>query len=455
MKQRFTKAWLEGHRVHVKDLDRSSIIGLGHAMTEIDSLLARLHNPELAREFNLELPRGILFHGLPGTGKTLVSRYVAARLGAEVPFFELSSDELSPERLRGAVHWLAETWDRSVLYLDEIDQWALARHDESHSPETRLVLAAALAALDGVISASGVIVMASSNTPPYALDPALVRSGRIGWHIGFDAPDEAERVELTRLFIGSRPTEGEIDLQKAARLTRGRTPADLRAICDDGYGLTLAAGRRALTEQDLVTAVRRAGEIVPEDDVDNPVLRHRLGVHESGHVAVACALRGTAWVYSVAIRSTDGHTSVGEEHTPWEWVPDDERLDSIVVHMGGIAAERLLLEGGPSLGGAEDVSKATGIALGRLDAGLDDSIPPVSLDRVGHRTSETLRDEQASAISRLLDSSRERAARIVSRNLHGIEAFAARLEASSELVGADLADALSGLFVDEDGATVH
>lgn len=455
MKQRFTKEWLEGHQVHLGRIDRSSIIGIGHVMTELDSLLARLHNPEAARSLSLELPRGILYWGQPGLGKTLVARYTASRLGAKIPFFEVSSDELSPDRLRGAVRWLAEAYDRSVLYLDEIDQWAMARDSETHSPATRLLLTAALAALDGIVPASGPIVIASSNRAPYVLDAALMRAGRIGFHVKFDAPDEAERVQLLNHFIGSRPTDGVIDLDKAAKLTRGHTPASLRAITDDGFGLGLARGRRALSDSDLVDAIRRAGEIVPEDDEDNPALRHRLAIHESGHTAVACVLRGSSWVYSVAIGSADGHTRLGSEKVPYQWTPDDEQRDAIIVSMAGVAAERLLLDGGPSLGGIDDIERATQIALGRLDAGLDDSVSPVSLDQFHSRTSEALRDQQAQAVSRLLEDARGRATRIVSRNLAEIEAFAELLETSSELVGDDLAAALSGRFLDEDGVRVN
>ncbi len=454
MKQRFTKEWLEGHRVHLGTIERSSIIGIGHVMNEIDSLLARLHNPELARSLSLELPRGILYWGAPGLGKTLVARYTATQLGATIPFFEVSSDELSPDRLRGAVRWLADEYERSVLYLDEIDQWAMARDSETHSPATRLLLTAALAALDGIVPAAGPIVIASSNRAPYLLDAALMRAGRIGFHVRFDAPDEAERVQLLRHFVGSRPTDGPIDLERAAKLTRDRTPADLRAMTDDGYGIALSAGRGALSEQDLIDGIRRAGEIVPEDDEDNPTLRHRIAIHESGHTAVACVLRGSSWVYSVAIRSADGHTRIGSEKVPFQWTPDDEQRDAIVVGMGGIAAERLLLDGGPSLGGIDDIALATKIALGRLDAGLDESVSPVSLDLLHSRTSETLKSEQAQAVTRLLEDARGRAARIVSRNLRGIEAFAELLEASSELVGETLSQALTGRFVDDDGVSV-
>ncbi|HMC03457.1 MAG TPA: hypothetical protein VKI23_04980, partial [Cellulomonadaceae bacterium] len=154
------------------------------------------------------------------------------------------------------------------------------------------------------------------------------------------------------------------------------------------------------------------------------------------------------------IRSADGKTSCGSEKMPLHSKPDDELLDMIVASMGGIAAERLLLEGGPSLGGTDDVEQATKIALARLDAGLDDAVSPISLDELAQRAPEVLRRAQGQALSHLLETARERATRIVSTNLAGIEAFAAVLEASSELVGDGLRHALLGRFVDEDGTHV-
>jgi len=454
MSARFSPKWLESHRVHLPTIDADEIIGIGHVMKELASLLARLRQPEVARSLNLELPRGLLLWGEPGVGKTLVARYLATQLGTDIPFYELGSDELTPDRLRGGVRWLSERYPRSVLFIDEIDSWGLHRDAESHSPETRLVLAAALASLDGLVPSSGLIVVASSNRSPRALDPALIRAGRLGFHIRFDLPDEPERAALLRLFIGARPSAGSIDFVRAARLSRGRTPADLRAMVDDGFGIALAADRQAIADVDLVDAIRRAGEVVPEDDDPDPGLRHRLAIHEAGHTAVAVALRGVSWVYSVAIRSADGKTSCGSEKIPRHWQSEDELLDMIVVVMGGIAAERLILEGGPSLGGTDDIERATTFALERIDAGLDESLPPMAFDQLGQRAPESLRRDQGRAVSRLLESARERATRIVSANLAGIEGFAAILEMASELVGDDLRRALVGRFVDEDGSPV-
>src|SRR5687768_6714189 len=77
----FSAAWIEGHRVDPRLIRGQAIVGIGHVQREIGSLLARLRNPQLVRESGAEPPRGVLFWGEPGTGKTLTARHVALQLG--------------------------------------------------------------------------------------------------------------------------------------------------------------------------------------------------------------------------------------------------------------------------------------------------------------------------------------------------------------------------------------
>src|SRR4051794_39986603 len=65
--------WVDRHRVDLTGIDRSSVVGIGNALSELDLLLAVLARPDLAREANAKLPRGVILHGAPGCGKSLLA----------------------------------------------------------------------------------------------------------------------------------------------------------------------------------------------------------------------------------------------------------------------------------------------------------------------------------------------------------------------------------------------
>lgn len=448
MSDEFTPEWLEAHRVDLAALRRDEVVGIGHVLAEVDGLVARLRDPARAVAFGLVPPRGILFWGQPGLGKTFCARYLASRLGTDVPFYEVSADELTPERIRGTLRYLADAHPRSVLYADEIDTIGMARDYGGHDPETRLRLTALLSALDGLRATDGPVVVAASNRSPQQLDGALVRAGRLGIRVRFDAPDESERIELMRLFTRGLPTEPEIDWHHLARLTRGATPADLRQAAEDAAGLAFAASRVAVGTPDLLAAVRRGGRIEPEPQGVEDV-RRRIAVHESGHVAACVALRGPAFVYAVRIGVAEGSTSYGDERIPDSMRPDDIARDALLIAFAGTAAERALL-GEASTGGESDVSGATQLGLRRISAGLTDASTPMDLDHLGRNVAEGLKGELALDLAGQLRVARDRARAIVGANRDAIAAFAADLEAAGELTGEALAVAIaSAQFVAE------
>jgi cell division protease FtsH len=444
MTTRFSAKWLESHRVDVSTLRRSDVVGIGHVLAEIDALVARLRDPARAAAMGVEPPRGILFWGEPGLGKTHVARYVAAALSTGsvdgvVPFYEVSADELSPDRIRGAMRYLATTHPRSILYIDECDTFGMTRDYGGHDHESRLLLTATLAALDGLQTTQGAVVIASSNRAPAFLDRALVRAGRLGFKVRFDAPDEDERVALFALFTRTIPCEPGIDWRNAARLTRGKSPADLKQIVADAAGLALADDRDTTGEPDIIGAIRRDGLIEPEDTLGAAAL-HRVAVHESGHVAVCVALR-PGWVYSVRMGPRDGATAFGDEAVPADHTPDDEVRDALAVCFGGIAAEIAVLGEG-TRGGRSDVSDATEKSLARITAGLTDGLTPIDFDWLDKNVAESLKQARAVELLAQVNAARVLATAIVNANVVAIRRFAATLEVAGELTGEALETAI-------------
>ena len=123
MSSKSTPAWLAARQVDLPPVTAGEIVGLTHVMSEIAWVVERLGDTAAARALGAQPPKGILFYGPPGSGKTLVARYLAGTLGSDVPMYEMSSDELTAPRVRSVFRHLAGQAGRSVLYLDEVDAW--------------------------------------------------------------------------------------------------------------------------------------------------------------------------------------------------------------------------------------------------------------------------------------------------------------------------------------------
>jgi cell division protease FtsH len=438
----FDAGWLERHRLEVAGLSWDDIVGVGYVVSEVKSLVGRLLHPDIVEAAGAELPRGVLLHGPPGTGKTLAARLIASSLGDMVPFFEVPADELTADRVRGSIEYLSTLGRRAVLYVDEIDAFARDRLDFRHDAETREVLYAMLSSLDGIRTLAGPLLLASTTAGPEALDGALIRSGRIGFRIAFDLPDQYERETLLMHFAQDRTFDGPVDLGRMARIAEPATPADLRQLLDDALGLALGEGRTRPRQEDLDKATRRRGTVRPE--MGTPESRQRVAIHEAGHAIVAAALVGQTYVRSIRVSSTDGLTMTGEEHDSLLLATDQQVADELAIAYGGSLAERRWLHGA-GMGALFDHARIADLLTNMANAGMIEGLPPFALTGFKRLTWPTLRSQFGRGVTAAARAARQRASRAIELNGDPILRLARVFDTTDDLGGAELQDFLEGL----------
>lgn len=211
-----------------------------------------LKHPELFERLGIDAPKGVLLHGPPGCGKTMIARAVADETDAS--FYHISGPEVihkfygeSEAHLR-AVFEKASKNAPAIVFLDEIDAIASKREDIRGDQQVeRRVVAQLLALMDGLKSRGQVIVIGATNIPQ-VLDPALRRPGRFDREIAIGVPDKRGRLEILQIHTRGMPLTSDVDLEKMAEITHGFVGADLEALCREA---AMTALRRMLPKLDL------------------------------------------------------------------------------------------------------------------------------------------------------------------------------------------------------------
>ena len=258
-----------------KGLPRTTYEDIGGLHEEIQRVREMvelpLRHPELFQRLGIEPPKGVLLHGPPGCGKTLLARAVANE--SEANFYSINGPEImskfygeSEARLR-EIFQQAQQNAPSIIFVDELDAIAPKREEVTGEVERRVV-AQLLALMDGLSGRGNVIVIGATNRPG-ALDPALRRPGRFDREIEISVPDKQGRHEVLQIHTRGMPLAEDVDLNKLSAMTHGYTGADLSALSRE---TAMKALRRYLPqinleEERIPPAVLEKMEVTMDDFV--------------------------------------------------------------------------------------------------------------------------------------------------------------------------------------------
>jgi transitional endoplasmic reticulum ATPase len=198
-----------------------------------ESVEGALLYPELYEQTGAKAPRGLLLWGPPGTGKTLLAKAVAAQ--ARANFIAVNGPELLSRWVGAAEQAVRELFAKArqaapcVVFIDEIDTLVPARGQYmGDSGVSDRVVGQLLTELDGLQDCRNVLMIGATNRPN-ALDPAILRAGRIDLQLEISLPDAAGRLAILEVHNQNRPLD-DVDLPHWAILTDGWNGADLALL---------------------------------------------------------------------------------------------------------------------------------------------------------------------------------------------------------------------------------
>jgi transitional endoplasmic reticulum ATPase len=214
-------------------LGYDSVGGCGKAITLIRELVELpLRFPELWTTAGVPTPKGVLLHGPPGCGKTLIANALVEETGAHIviingPEIMARKGGESEANLRQAFEE-AQAKAPSIIFMDELDSIAPKRDQAQGETEKRIV-SQLLTLMDSLKPSSNVMVVAATNRPN-VIESALRRPGRFDRELEIAIPDEEGRLEILKIKTKDMKMDESVNLFQIARDTHGYVGADLSQL---------------------------------------------------------------------------------------------------------------------------------------------------------------------------------------------------------------------------------
>jgi ribosome biogenesis ATPase len=268
-------------RTPPQDISLANLGGVDDVIEELNELVAMpMLYPETYLKTGIQPPRGVLLHGPPGCGKTMIANAFAAEIG--VSFIPLSAPSLVAGMSGESEKKIREIFDEAkkmapcLVFIDEIDVIMGKRESAQREMEKRIV-AQMLTCMDDMAlektDGKPVIIIAATNRPD-SIDPALRRAGRFNKEINLGVPNEAAREKILRALTQKLLLPEDFNFRDLAKMTPGFVGADLNDVVSVAGTEAMKRMMTALKERasaDLAAAAPPSADIMQIDNLITPV----------------------------------------------------------------------------------------------------------------------------------------------------------------------------------------
>ena len=341
------------------------VAGLDEVKEELFEIVDFMKSPQKYQKMGAKIPKGVLFYGAPGTGKTLLASAVAGETNSS--FFNVTGSEFVEKYVGVGAKRVRTLFEKarkeapSIIFIDEIDAVGAKRHLESNNEKDQ-TLNQLLVEMDGFNKDSNVLIIGATNRLDL-LDEALLRPGRFDRHIHIGAPNYHTRFEILKVHTDDKPIDKSVNLELLAKKTHGFNGAHLSNIANEAAIFAVRDDSECITSEHFDKALER---VIAGLESKNSALVEKekkiVAYHEAGHALVSdivgiCPIqkisivpRGQALGYVLQLPDEDRYIYT-----------KDELIGKIKILLAGKASEELIFNH-KSTGAKDDLKKVTEIA---------------------------------------------------------------------------------------------
>ena len=257
------------------DVVYDDIGGISDQIREVrEAVEDPLDDPEQFEKVGVDPPSGVLLHGPPGTGKTMLAKAVANESNAT--FIKMAGSELVRKfigegaRLVRDLFELAADREPAVIFIDEIDAVAAKRTDSKTSgdAEVQRTMMQLLSEMDGFDDRGEVRIMAATNRFDM-LDEAILRPGRFDRLIEVPEPNAEGRARILEIHTRDMNVAEETDVSEVASELEGYSGADIASLATEAGMFAIRDGRTEVRQSDFEQAREKLQDAEQDEQVIN------------------------------------------------------------------------------------------------------------------------------------------------------------------------------------------
>jgi len=348
----------------------SDVGGYDNVKAELSQCVDILSNFTKYTKFNVRIPKGLIFEGPPGNGKTLLAKALAGE--ARIAFIAVSGSQFQEKYVGVGSSRIRELFELAkknapvIVFIDEIDAVGRRRSGDGEQSGTERdnTLNELLVALDGFKNSSGIFLVGATNRADL-LDPALLRPGRVDKRIFIGNPDEKTREAILRIHTQGKPYDAKISLANLVDITSGLSGAQIENLVNEAMLNALRYDREMIINEDIDFIMNKM--MVgwqPNEHKFTPNIIDHIAIHEMGHAVLGLLSKNHSKMTKVVINlSAPNSPAYTVFENSDQYISTREGLfEHLMILLGGRIAEEVFYNVSVTTGAISDFEEALKLA---------------------------------------------------------------------------------------------